>query len=402
MISVSAAQANILALADALPDLAVEQVDITAATGRILAEKVLAPRSQPPFAASAMDGYAVQWSDIQTLPCTLKIIGEAHAGRRFDNPLHAGCAVRIFTGAPVPDGADTVVAQEDTRRDADTVQILDRPALTARHIRPKGQDVAAGTLLAARGTVLDIRQCTFMAGAGVATVPVFPRPTVDLILCGDELKLPGTPLGPDDIVSTNGMLLAHMLRHAGADVRNADRLVPDNLAELTNIIRASTADIMISCGGASVGERDFVQAALRAAGATLAFWKIAMRPGKPFMAATLGDKIIIGLPGNPVSAAVCALLFAQPLVRARARARQPLAATVTGRWAHDVPPNGERADYVRASVDNGAVTLLPRQDSALLGVLAQADALAVRPAAAAAAHAGDPVELLFLKDALGA
>jgi molybdopterin molybdotransferase len=400
MISVADAQIRLLQHVIDVAPRAPDVVDIRHAVGRILAEDIIALRSHPPFAASAMDGYAVQWDDIQTLPLKLAIIGESHAGRRFSGRVEKNQAVRIFTGAPLPDGADTIVVQEDAERFDTDILIKDRPAHKAGHVRPQGLDIKKGNCVARAGSMIDIRVSALIASTGHTKIRVTKQPSIDLILCGDELKLPGEALGPDDIVSTNGMLLENILAHAGARITGADRLVPDDLDQLTKIISASTADIIITCGGASVGERDFIQAALIAAGAKIDFWKIAMRPGKPLMVARLGPKIIIGLPGNPVSAFVCAILFAQPLVRIWQDCEKPMPEFEDATWQADMPKNGPRMDFIRVTLRDGKAEPLTPQDSSMLSILAQADALAVRAPNAPAAAAGSPVNILRLSQFL--
>lgn len=400
MISVAAAQERLIALIDALPPTQAEPIFVTDSIGRILAEDVVARRDHPPFAASAMDGYAVQWADIQSLPTELRCVGQSHAGKRFSGNVSPGEAVRIFTGAPVPAGADTVVVQEDVTRAGDKISIAGRPEKAGGHIRRAGLDCAAGSILATTGTELSAPLACLVASAAVMQVMVQKKTQVDLLLCGDELRLPGQTLGADQIVSTNGVLLQALLQKAGAEVAGADHIVPDDLAALTAVLRHSDAQLIVTAGGASVGERDFLQEAIRAAGGTLDFWKIAMRPGKPLMIATLGQKLIIGLPGNPVSAFVGALLFAQPAVRALQKHRTPFPQIMHGFWSEPRPANGARADYVRCvAIPTGkglAVHALPVQDSSMLSVLAEANALAVVPPQAPAASAGDPVAFISL------
>jgi molybdopterin molybdotransferase len=398
MISFEEAQQRIIALSDIPAIRRFETVDIRSAIGRVSVENFFAARSHPPFAASAMDGYAVRWTDIQSLPITLNVIGESHAGKRFAGNIDSQQAVRIFTGAPVPPGADTVVIQEDAELNGKTVTIKDRPAKNGGNIRVAGQDIQEGDMIYTAGQQIDVRRAALIASSDKSSLIVLKRPIVELVLCGDELKLPGETLGEDDIVSTNGMLLENLLQRAGAQVSGADRLVPDDLDILTKIISHSSADIIITCGGASVGERDYVQAALIAAGAKLDFWKIAMRPGKPVMVATLGTKIIIGLPGNPVSAFVCGILFGQPLVRAWCGVKAPLPVFEPMTWGAAMPANGNRADFVRVRLEYGKAYPCGAQDSAIVSGLAAADALALRPIKAPPALAGDPVQVLLVRD----
>ncbi len=402
MIPVRDAQAQLLALVRALGPPRQEMISVAASAGRILAEDCVAQRDQPPFASSAMDGYAVQWQDISQLPATLTVIGESHAGKRFSGALRQGEAVRIFTGAPVPEGADTIVVQEETARSGDQVTITGRPENLGGHIRRAGLDCTVGKLIAHKGEKITAARAGFIAAAAIFQVTVAKSPRVDLVMCGDELRLPGQPLGHDQIVSTNGLMLAGLLQSAGADVIGADNIVPDDLAALTATLAHSDAQLIVTAGGASVGERDFVQQAIIEAGGRIDFWKIAMRPGKPLMVAQIKNKIIIGLPGNPVSAFVGAILFVLPAVRALQGALHVLPDIQRGHWAQPHPANGPRTDYVRATVarqaDGLGVRALPVQDSSMLSVLAAANALAIVPAGASAAIVGDPVDLILLPE----
>jgi molybdopterin molybdotransferase len=398
MISVGDAQSRLSAILAAHGQARPETISISDAVGRVLAQDVFARRDQPPFASSAMDGYAVRWGDIENLPATLKIVGTAQAGKRYSGKLLPGETVRILTGAPVPDDADTVVVQEDVMLEKNSIIVNGRPENRAGHIRRAGLDCAAGRLLAAAGTWLSPALTCLIAAGAVSVVSVGCLPRVDLVMCGDELRLSGQPLGADQIVSTNGLMLATLMRDAGARVVGADNIIPDDLDALTSVFRNSDADIIVTAGGASVGDKDFVQAAILAAGGKLDFWKIAMRPGKPLMIGTLGQKLIVGLPGNPVSAFVGALLFAVPAVRALQGQTHPFPALHAGTWGGAQPENGPRDDYVRVRLERGPTGPIAHglsvQDSSMLSVLAAADALAVRPAHEAARSPGDP--MLFL------
>jgi molybdopterin molybdotransferase len=400
MISVAEAQAQLIARIAQLPKAATEIISIMESVGRILASDVLAMRDHPPFPASAMDGYAVRWPDVEKLPATLRIIGESHAGQRFLGAVKAGDAVRIFTGAPVPGGADTIIIQEETSRDGDLITITGAPDKVGGHIRNAGLDALKGQTLVRTGEKLTAARAGLIAASAVSAVEVTVKPRVDLVLCGDELRLPGQSLGEDQIVSTNGLMLGAMLREAGADVIGDDHIVPDDKQALIAIFRNSTAQLIVSAGGASVGARDFIQDAIIAAGGTIDFWKIAMRPGKPLMLGSLNDKLILGLPGNPVSAYVGAILFALPAVRALQGALQILPETISANWTHDWSANGARTDFVRVQVERRttglAVRAVAMQDSSMLSVLAGADGLAIIEAGAAAVRAGDPVQILML------
>jgi molybdopterin molybdotransferase len=400
MIPVATAQEKLLAHVASVPKPPPETLSIAAAIGRILARDVMALRDQPPFAASAMDGYAVRWADVQSLPTTLQVSGESHAGKRYSGSLAQGEAIRIFTGAPVPPGADTILLQEDTSCSGNTVIVSGRPDKLGGHLRPAALDAHQGQLLARAGERLSAARAGWIAAAAVASVNVAPRPRVDLVMCGDELRLPGQSLGADQIVSTNGLVLDSLLRDSGADVVGSDNIIPDDLDALTAVFKNSQAQLIVTAGGASVGARDFVQEAIRNAGGEIDFWKIAMRPGKPLMVGRTGDKIIIGLPGNPVSAFVGAILFALPAIRALQGATDILPKEIPATWSHAGPANGARADYVRVRLKSTAAGLTVEahamQDSSMLSVLAAADALAIIPAGSTAFQPGDPVSVILL------
>ena len=288
-----------------------ETVTLERAHGRILAADLDAHLSQPPFAASAMDGYAIRWDD---MPGPWPIVGEAAAGRRFAGRVGAGEAVRIFTGAPVPDGADTIVVQEDILRAGDHATLAgDGPAYCGAHVRFAGQDFRRGVRIGTAGARLTAARLGLLAAAGHGSVAVVRRPRVTLIATGDELVPPGAIPGPDQIVSSNPPMLAALFEAAGAIVSDPG-IVGDNRAALAIALAAADADIIVTIGGASVGDHDLVVPVLRDMGAEIDFWKIAMRPGKPMFAGRLGGTRVIGLPGNPVSAFVCALLFLVPLL----------------------------------------------------------------------------------------
>jgi molybdopterin molybdotransferase len=397
MRSVEAAQADVLALCTLL---GAETISISEASGHVLAEDIRALRTHPPFDASAMDGYAVHWRDVAQLPATLAVIGESAAGKRFDGAVPHGAAVRIFTGAPMPADCDTVIVQEDVARTGDILTMHDRPANADAHIRRAGLDAQAGDIIACKGQVISPALQGFLAASGITHLPAVRAPRVELLACGDELKLPGEALGADDIVATNGLVLASLLRNAGAQVSGAQRIVADDLALLTHTIASSEADVLVTIGGASVGDRDFVQAALVAAGAHIAFWKIALKPGKPMMVGTRGKQLVIGLPGNPVSAYVCALLFVLPALRALQGRADVLPQLQHGLAAVPLDAVGARTEYLRAAarLQDGIWQVTPHrlQDSAMLSVLAQSNALLVRPAGAAAAAIGAPIGFLSL------
>jgi molybdopterin molybdotransferase len=385
----------------AAPDpVAVEQVALATALGRTLASPLAALVDQPPFAASAMDGYAVRAEDIDP-ERPLKVIGSAVAGRRFAGQVGPGQAVRIFTGAPMPQGADTVLIQENaTRLSEDAVLPLARET-RGRFVRPAGLDFAAGVELVAAGQVLDARQLGLAASMGHSMVPVRRKPRVAILSTGDELVAPGTTPGPDQIVSSNALALGALLSGWGAEPIDLG-IVPDQRDATAEAIAgaAANADLIVTCGGASVGEHDHVQAALIANGYSIDVWRVAIRPGKPFMFGRRGSLMAVGLPGNPVSSHVCAIVFVEPLVRALLgqSVRQRVS---RARLGQDLPANDQRQDYMRASLEVTADgTLIARpfdtQDSSIQRLLAKADALLIRPAHAPAARAGDLCEIIVL------
>jgi molybdopterin molybdotransferase len=391
LLPVDTALAQLLADAAPLPS---EAISIGEAHGRVLASDVAARLTQPPFAASAMDGYAVRWAD---LPGPWRIIGESAAGHGFGGAITAGNAVRIFTGAPLPPGADTIIVQEEVERLGDIAHLTgEGPPHLGAHVRAAGQDFRADAPLLLAGERLTPPRLGLLAAAGHGRVEVVRRPRVCLIATGDELVVPGVTPGPDQIVSSNPVMLRALFEAAGAIVVDPG-IVPDRrdalVAALTNA--ATEADIIITIGGASVGDHDLVVPVLREIGADIDFWKIAMRPGKPMLAGRLGQSRIIGLPGNPVSAFVCALLFAVPLV-ARLGGRVSPAHETTLPLAAPLPANGNRRDHLRAKRTADGALPFASQDSARLGVLANADLLIVREIGAPAAAAGDLVYCIAL------
>ena len=377
-----------------------ETVPLAIADGRTLAADVPALRTQPPFRASAMDGYAVRAADTDHGP-PLRLTGEAAAGRPFHGVVGAGEAVRIFTGAPVPEGADAVLIQEDARAGASGVTPLIQLA-PGRHIRAAGIDFRAGDALLHAGAVLDPRSIGLAASMGHAALPVRRRPRVAIISTGDELVQPGEPLGPAQIVSSNALALAALLARTGAEARDMG-IVPDDPDQTRRAIEASAGcDLIVTCGGASVGEHDHVPAALMAAGYRIDVWKVALRPGKPFMMAASDSGLAVGLPGNPVSSYICALLFVAPLIRALLGQPEPGArALETAVLGAPLPANDLREDYMRARLTIGAdgrpvAWPQPVQDSSLQSVLAKADALLIRPPHAPAAMPGEICQIIRL------
>jgi molybdopterin molybdotransferase len=365
----------------------------------VLTEPLVASLTQPPFDASAMDGYAVRGADIARLPATLRVIGESAAGRGFDGKIGTGEAVRIFTGAPIPGGADAIVIQENTARDGDRVTVREGTTDTG-HIRPRGGDFRAGEVLLAAGRKLSARDITLAAAMGYAALPVRRPPVVAIVATGDELVLPGVTPGPDQIVCSNTFGIAGMVRAAGGTPRllGIARDTAESLGEL--ISHAAGADILITVGGASVGDHDLVGPVLASRGLALDFWRIAMRPGKPLMYGRLDRQHVVGLPGNPVSSLVCTRLFVIPLVRALLGLEPEPARPIEARVAVPLAANGPRAHYMRGTARHAAdglvVTPIANQDSSLMRPLADADCLLVRPIAAPALAAGSRVPILML------
>ena len=390
MISVAEALDRLFALA---APTGTETVPLAEAGGRVLAAPVVATRDQPPFAASAMDGYAVKAVEAEPY-AMFKVIGEARAGARFEGVVGAGQAVRIFTGAPVPEGVDRVVIQEDVSRAGDLIT-LGSSLDAGPYIRPAGMDFAAGDRLDAP-RLLGPRDLALIAAMNAGDVTVARRPEVALIATGDELVMPGETPGPDQIIASNAFGLKAMLEDAGARVR----LLPiarDETESLKTVFGlAAGADLVVTIGGASVGDHDLVGAVAAELGMDQSFYKVAMRPGKPLMAGRLGAAAMVGLPGNPVSALVCGRIFLVPMIRAMLGLGAAPAARLQAVLTEDIPANGPREHYMRAVVDGTGIRLLPAQDSALLTILARANALLVRPVSDPARAAGTLVDYVAL------
>jgi molybdopterin molybdotransferase len=365
----------------------------------VLAEDVAAGLTQPPFDSSAMDGYAVRAADVATLPATLRLIGEALAGRGFDGEVGQGEAVRIFTGAPVPKGADTVVIQENT--DAAPGVVTVKEAAPRRHIRPRGQDFSKGEVLLRAGSRLGPRELMLAAAMNHAELPVRRKPKVAILATGDEVVPPGTALDRDQIVSSVPAGLAALIEAQGGEPMSLG-IAQDTPESLITLARTgSAADILVTVGGASVGERDLVSAALRSEGMELDFWKIAMRPGKPLIYGRLGHQRVLGMPGNPVAALICGLVFLVPMLHRllglREDARRPHEAIL----GQALEANGPREHYMRSASTWGPdgerlVTPLGAQDSSLMADFARADCLIVRPPDAPALTAGERVTIIPL------
>lgn len=397
LLPVEEARSRILKGVKPLP---AESVTLEEAQGRVLARPVKATRHQPPFDGSAMDGYAALASDLASTPVSLKVIGTSAAGRRFRGRLRSGETVRIFTGAPLPKGADTVVIQENTAIQTTPYVSILQQAATGQNIRKAGLDFARGDELLPRGIVLNARDIGLAAAANAALLRVRRKPVVALFATGDELVLPGDEPAADQIVSSNSHALMAMAQRFGAEVINLG-IIPDRLkATERAIARASDADVLVTTGGASVGDHDHVQQALKNSGVRIAFWKIALRPGKPFMYGRRNGQHVMGLPGNPVSALVCARLFLKPLLDAML-GLESHDGLVSARLGSAMKENDARQDYVRAFLETGpdgsrTATPFARQDSSMQRTFRQAHALIVRAPYATAASQGDLVTILPL------
>jgi molybdopterin molybdotransferase len=394
------AEALRLVLIDAKP-LPAETISLERALGRVLAEDLTALRTQPPAAVSAMDGYAVRASDVATAPVTLKVIGEIAAGHPFPEQITTGHAARIFTGGVMPDGSDTVVIQELTSREGDTVTVQ-KPTAKGRNVRNQGIDFTQGEILLRRGRRLSDRDVMLAAAMNHPNVSVHAQPKVAVLGTGDELVPPGSTPRLGEIVYSNGFALVALARTEGAEVHDLG-IARDHVEDIARAIRGARdwgADILVTSGGASVGEHDLVQRALATEGLNLSFWRVALRPGRPMMHGRLGAMQVLGVPGNPVSSYVCAFLFLVPLIRRLSGRQDVEPRPERARLGIDLPANNERADYLRATLapgPDGPVAIpLPAQDSSLMAPLAKAECLLIREPGAPAAAAGSDCVILKL------
>ncbi len=367
--------------------------------GRVLAEDVIAKRTQPPFTASAMDGYAVRSKDIARSGTQLALIGEVAAGYTFDGRIGPNQTVRIFTGAPLPDGADAILIQEDATVLADNEIAANVTVKSGNYLRPAGLDFNQGNTLLKKGQLIDAGGLCLAASGNHATLPVYTRPRVGILATGDELRPPGSDLDPGQIIASNSYGVAAIVEaHGGIAIDLG--IARDDKASLKDALDAAIeqkCDCLVTLGGASVGEHDLVRSVFIEAGMTLDFWRILMRPGKPLMFGTMGDMRIIGLPGNPVSSLVCSHLFVAPLIAALA-GRHHKVERQTARLKHNIPANGAREQYARAIItrENGTLfaEVFENQDSSIVSLYAKANALVVRPINAAEARTDERVEFL--------
>ena len=384
MLSVPEARARVLASVAGRKPI-VERIPLEMGLGRTLAEDLAAQRTQPPLAVSAMDGYAVRAADVAAPGARLRQIGESAAGHGFAGAVGPGETVRIFTGAPVPQGAETILIQEDAEA-ADGFVTPKVAVPPGKHIRAAGADFSAGQALLKAGQRLGVAELALAAAMNHAMLPVARKPLVAILATGDELVRPGGECGPDQIVASNGYAAAAQVEAAGGLALDLG-IARDDHAALEKAIRKARkaeADVLVTLGGASVGDHDLVKQALANEGMELGFWRIAMRPGKPLIHGRIGPMSILGLPGNPVSSIVCGMLYLQPLVRALCgdpnAGDLPFEAATLGR---DLPANDMREDYLRATLAPGdglpVASPCDSQDSSLLSVLSAADCLLIRP-----------------------
>ena len=386
MISLAEAQAQLLASSAVLD---IEHVPVAQAAGRYAATDVLAKRTQPAADLSAMDGYALAGDG------PWQVIGESAAGRAYRESIRAGQAVRVFTGAVVPPSADRVVMQEEAAFDGAVLRLIGDHPKPGQHIRHAGGDFAAGDVLINKGDRLTAARLALAIMGGHAALPVHRLPRIALLSTGDELVEAGMDTGVDQIPNSNGPMLAALLATEPCLVVELP-VVRDDLDAIEQAIRGAECDILVTIGGASVGDHDLVRPALLKAGATLDYWKVAMRPGKPVMAGRLAETIVLGLPGNPISAYVTALLFLVPTLRAMAGAGEPMPQKSLRRLAVPLAANGPRVDHVRAVEAEDGVRPMGLNDSAALVSLAKATALIIREPNAKAAEIGETVAIYHL------
>ena len=395
MIPVAEAQQRLI---EGIKPLGVEQVTLNEALGRVLAEELVARRTQPPWAVSAMDGYAVRAADVEKVPVRLKVIGAVPAGQAYSGAVKAGEAVRIFTGAPLPEGTDCIIIQEDTERQDDIVEVREG-APKGTYVRPAGLDFSEGDVGLKAGRRLSFSDVGFAAAMNRPWLTVYRRPRVAILPTGDEVVMPGDRVGPHQIVSSNGIALSALVTSCGGVPIHLP-IAPDDSASLQRIATgAAGADLLLTTGGASVGEHDLVRGALSADGLTIDFWSVAMRPGKPLMVGRYRDTPMIGLPGNPVSTLVCGLLFAKPALERMSGIENVFPNPMRARLKVPLAVNDRRQDYLRSTMTraaDGTIEVEPfkKQDSSMISLLARADCLVIRAPHAESAKPGDWVEIL--------
>lgn len=390
MISLDEAQARLVEMAPRLP---AEEVMIADASGRWLAEDIMALRTQPARDLSAMDGYAVAAG----AAASWTVIGESAAGHPYAGTVNAGETVRIFTGAALPDGTDTIIIQENVTRHGGRAILSDGDAgMEGRHVRKRGSDFEAGALLVPAGVRLNPARIALAATGGHGRLKVACLPRIAILATGNELVPPGETAGDDRLPESNATMLSAMLANIGAHVLPLG-IASDNIDDIAGRVSSIDADLLITIGGASVGDHDLVRPALERCGATMDFWKVAMRPGKPVMAGRLGSTIVIGLPGNPVSAYVTALLLVEPAIRAMMGATDPFPSRERARLAVPLSANGPRTDHIRGIADTEGVAPTGPNDSAALSALSRSNVLIIRPPNAPAAQIGDEVEIIRIQ-----
>lgn len=390
LLPVAEAQARLFAMARPV---AVEHVPLRRAPGRWAAAPVHARRTQPAADLSAMDGYALRFAD---LPGPFRLIGESAAGHPFAGRVDTGETVRISTGASLPTGTDTILVQEEARREGDVIHLDgEGPGHQGRNVRPKGLDFAEDDLLFDAGARITPARLALAATAGLTTLAVHRPIRVATLATGDELVPAGTPAVGLQLPESNTMMLAALLADLPVDLIELG-IVSDRLDDLRTTFAMIDADLIVTTGGASVGDHDLIRPALQAAGGSIDYWRIALRPGKPMLAGRLGDAILLGLPGNPVSSFVTALLFVRPMIAALAGAADPLPVSAAAILGEDLPANGARTDYLRAELRDGRAFASTIQDSSMLATLARAGCLIVREPHAPPARAGEMVQILPL------
>ena len=378
-----------------------EQVPLQNGFGRVLANDLEARRTQPPYAVSAMDGYAVRAKDVRSTPTKLKIIGHVPAGQAFEGRIGKSEAVRIFTGAKIPDGADTIVIQENTKADETVVTVIEGDAPIGRFIRPVGLDFKEGQILIHAGKVLTSRDIGLAAGMNIPWLNVRRKPRISLLATGDEIVMPGDQLGPNQIVSSNGPALNSFITALGGMAIDLGIASDSDVALRQLAEGAKGTDMLITCGGASVGEHDLVKSVLTEIGLEIEFWRIAMRPGKPLIFGQIGETKMLGLPGNPVSALVCATIFLRPAIEMMLGIPPRNSELEFAKLTKPLPENDERQDYLRAALErkkDGSLHVSPfeKQDSSVFSGLAQADALIIREPFATGAKIKSQVPIIRL------